>query len=71
MGGQSIVEVWYISTSYEKKQNGRSRTHFKLVAEISATNGFYVETRTFTYVDSVRYPPTYILLESWDCPRDN
>ena len=31
MGGKSIVEVWYISTSFEKKQNRRSRTHFKLV----------------------------------------
>jgi hypothetical protein len=25
---------------------------------------FYVETRTFTYVDSVQYPQTYIPLES-------
>jgi hypothetical protein len=32
---------------------------YQPVAEISATGRYYVETRTFTYVDSVRYPPTY------------
>ena len=44
---------------------------YRSVAKILATGLYYVETRIFTYVDSVRYPPTYIPLESWDCPRDN
>ena len=48
MGGKSIVEVWYISTSFEKKQNRRSRTHFKLVR--SRYNFFTLETFNFSVV---------------------